>query len=99
MNKKGNGKMKKLLASTVLAGLMASGAAAQEMDDLTFQLKWVNQGQFAGYLVAKDKGFYEEEGLNVTINPGGPDIAPEQVAMGRAASKDQVDRARRVFQQ
>jgi NitT/TauT family transport system substrate-binding protein len=35
--------------------------------------------------VAKDKGFYEEENLNVTIKPGGPDIAPTQVIAGGGA--------------
>jgi NitT/TauT family transport system substrate-binding protein len=35
--------------------------------------------------VAKDKGFYEEEGLNVTIKPGGPDVAPVQVLLGGGA--------------
>ena len=44
---------------------------------MTLQLKWVTQAQFAGYYVAQAKGFYEEEGLNVTILPGGPDIAPD----------------------
>ena len=74
--------MKKLLVSALFAA-MATGA--QAADDVTLQLKWVTQAQFAGYYVAKDKGFYEEEGLNVTIKPGGPDIAPEQViASGQA---------------
>jgi NitT/TauT family transport system substrate-binding protein len=45
----------------------------------------VTQAQFAGYYVAKDKGFYEEEGLNVTILPGGPDVAPTQVIAGGGA--------------
>ncbi|GGF94810.1 ABC transporter substrate-binding protein [Paenibacillus abyssi] len=49
------------------------------------QLKWVPQAQFAGYFVALDKGYYEEEGLAVEILPGGPDIVPEQqVANGVA---------------
>jgi len=48
-------------------------------------LKWVTQAQFAGYYVAKDKGFYSEEGLDVTIKPGGPDIAPAQVIAGGGA--------------
>ena len=54
-------------------------------DDLTLQLKWVTQGQFAGYYVAKDKGYYEDEDLNVTIKPGGPDIAPPQIIAGGGA--------------
>ena len=52
---------------------------------MTLQLKWVTQAQFAGYYVALANGYYEEEGLNVTIRPGGPDIAPVQVLMGGGA--------------
>lgn len=74
------------LASLLLAGavsLTAMQAAAAEK--VTLQLKWVTQAQFAGYYVAKDKGFYEEEGLDVEIKPGGPDIAPPQVLVGGGA--------------
>ena len=53
--------------------------------DLTLQLKWVTQAQFAGYYVALENGFYGEEDLNVTIKPGGPDIAPVQVLLGGGA--------------
>ena len=77
--------MKKLLTGA-LSGAMALGAvAAEAADDLTLQLKWVTQAQFAGYYVALDNGFYEEEDLNVTIKPGGPDIAPTQVVAGGGA--------------
>jgi NitT/TauT family transport system substrate-binding protein len=51
-------------------------------DDLTpvsLQLQWVAQAQFAGYYAAVDQGFYEEEGLDVTIQEGGPDIVPQDV--------------------
>jgi NitT/TauT family transport system substrate-binding protein len=75
--------MKKLTGALGALGFMASGAFAA--DDVTLQLKWVTQAQFAGYYVALDKGFYAEEDLNVTINPGGPDIAPEQVIAGGGA--------------
>ena len=75
--------MKKLLMSAVLATLLAGGA--QAADDVTLQLKWVTQAQFAGYYVAAAKGFYTAEGLNVTIKPGGPDAAPEQVIAGGGA--------------
>jgi NitT/TauT family transport system substrate-binding protein len=73
------------LAAASVLGALTLAAPAQAADDLTLQLKWVTQGQFAGYYVAKDKGFYEEEGLNVTIKPGGPDIAPPQVIAGGGA--------------
>ena len=61
------------------------GAAAQAGDTVTLQLKWVTQAQFAGYYVAQAKGYYEAEGLDVTILPGGPDIAPAQVIAGGGA--------------
>ena len=77
--------MKKLLTGAITGAMMLGGAAAQAADDVTLQLKWVTQAQFAGYYVAQDKGFYADEGLNVTIKPGGPDIAPTQVIAGGGA--------------
>ena len=74
--------MKKWMLGTALSAV-AGAAAAQ--DSVTLQLKWVTQAQFAGYYVAQDQGFYEDEGLDVTIKPGGPDIAPTQVLAGGGA--------------
>ncbi|MBV7380217.1 ABC transporter substrate-binding protein [Maritimibacter sp. DP4N28-5] len=68
-----------------VAALALTPAAALAQDEVTLQLKWVTQAQFAGYYVAQEQGFYEEEGLDVTIKPGGPDIAPVQVLMGGGA--------------
>ena len=62
-----------MLGAALLVGIAAPASAE---DKVTLQLKWVTQAQFAGYYVAKDKGFYKAEGLDVTIKPGGPDIAP-----------------------
>ncbi|MBC8445506.1 MAG: ABC transporter substrate-binding protein [Rhodospirillaceae bacterium] len=77
--------MKRLIPalSALALGFVASSATAA--DKVTLQLKWVTQAQFAGYYVAKDKGFYSDAGLDVTINPGGPDVAPPQVIAGGAA--------------
>ena len=71
----------------ILMLLLAIGItfSAKAADKVTIQLKWVTQAQFAGYYVAKDKGFYRDEGLDVTIKPGGPDIAPQQVLAGGGA--------------
>jgi hypothetical protein len=78
-----NGMMKEWIAG---AFALAMTTGAQAADDVTLQLKWVTQAQFAGYFVAQAKGFYEEENLNVTIKPGGPDIAPTQVVAGGGAA-------------
>ncbi len=50
-----------------------------EPDDVRLQLQWFAQSQFAGYYVALDNGFYEEQCLNVEILEGGVDIVPQQV--------------------
>ncbi len=77
--------MKKLLSTLAVSAMAFTAAPAFGADDVTLQLKWVTQAQFAGYYVAKDMGFYEEEDLNVTIKAGGPDIAPVQVLVGGGA--------------
>ena len=81
--------MKKLMltmvASTFALGAAVAPMAARAADEITLQLKWVTQAQFAGYYVAQEKGLYEEAGLDVTINPGGPDISPPQVIAGGGA--------------
>ena len=71
--------MKKILIGTIALAAVLAGGQAMALDPVTLQLKWVTQAQFGGYFVAKDKGFY------VTINPGGPDSAPEQVIAGGGA--------------
>jgi len=49
------------------------------------QLQWFAQAQFAGYYAAKDKGFYKDACLDVTILEGGVDIVPQtQLAQGNA---------------
>ena len=77
--------MRKTLAGFVALAATAFASAASAADSVTLQLKWVTQAQFAGYYVALDKGFYKDEDLDVTINPGGPDIAPAQVLAGGGA--------------
>ena len=74
-----------MMALAGLSNLVLGVASAQAADKVTLQLKWVTQAQFAGYYVAKDKGFYKDAGLDVTIKPGGPDVAPPQVLAGGGA--------------
>lgn len=55
------------------------------LDKVSLQLQWYHQFQFAGYYVAKDLGFYEEQGLDVDIYPGYPGIEPvEEIGSGKA---------------
>ena len=59
--------MQKLKTFTVGAIVAFTASMVNAADNVTVQLKWVTQTQFAGYYVAQDKGFYEAEGLNVNI--------------------------------
>ena len=79
--------MKRLICGLAALGAASLGAAnaARAADPVTLQLKWVADAQFAGYYVAKDKGYYKDAGLDVTIKPGGPDVNPEQVLAGGGA--------------
>ena len=77
--------MKKMTTLVAAAGLALTAGLASAAEQVTLQLKWVTQAQFAGYYVAQDQGFYSAENLDVTINPGGPDIAPPQVIAGGGA--------------
>lgn len=76
--------MMKYMKGAIGALALGTGGALAA-DDVTLQLKWVTQAQFAGYYVALENGYYDEEDLNVTILPGGPDVAPVQVLMGGGA--------------
>ena len=59
--------------------------ACAELMPVNLQLQWFVQAQFGGYYAAKDKGFYEEQCLDVTILEGGVDIVPQtQLAQGAA---------------
>src|SRR5580704_17693506 len=57
---------------------------ASALDQVSIQLKWKHQFQFAGYYAALEQGFYRDAGLDVTIREGGPGIeVAEAVASGK----------------
>jgi len=58
-------------------------AECETVDEVSLQLQWFTQAQFAGYYAAQDKGFYEAMCLDVTIVEGGVEIVPQtQLANG-----------------
>ena len=77
--------MRKAIVLALASTFACSAGAASAADEVTLQLKWVTQAQFAGYYVALENGYYEDEDLDVTINAGGPDISPPQVLAGGGA--------------
>lgn len=72
-----------LFAASIITG--CSEPKPTETTKVTLQLKWFINAGFVGDLVAKEKGFWKEEGLDVTVNPGGVGIAPIKMVTTGAA--------------
>jgi NitT/TauT family transport system substrate-binding protein len=72
----------RLVTSIVAAVLSGMLTAAHADEAVTLRLKWFHQAQFAGFYVAKEKDFYKSAGLNVDIQPGGPDFPAIQMITG-----------------
>ncbi len=53
-------------------GAAACGGGEKPLTKVTLQLNWLHEAEFVGYYAAQAKGFYEDQGLDVTILEGGP---------------------------
>lgn len=75
-----------LLVMAMVATACGDGdGGSDDLTPINLQLQWFAQAQFAGYYAAVDQGFYEDEGLDVTILEGAVEIVPQQVvASGQA---------------
>lgn len=51
----------------ILITLLVSSSLVGAKDKVTLQLEWLHQFQFAGYYIAKERGYYDAAGLDVTI--------------------------------
>jgi NitT/TauT family transport system substrate-binding protein len=72
-----------LLAAGVAA--FAAPALAQQKEKFPFRLNWTLYGEHAPFFVARDKGFYADEGLDVEIQEGsGSTTVSQLVASGRS---------------
>jgi ABC-type nitrate/sulfonate/bicarbonate transport system substrate-binding protein len=75
--------LRRLIIAACLVLLASHPAVA--LDQVSLQLKWKHQFQFAGYYQALEQNFYRDAGLEVTVREGGPGIeASEAVAGGKA---------------
>ncbi len=75
------------MASGLLAAPLAGArvARAARLQPVTMRLDWLFQGPNAGFMVARDKGFYEQAGLDVTIGPGKGSGSTAQLVATKAA--------------
>src|SRR5436309_1172637 len=80
---------RQFLRHAALTGLMAAplahpAAAQPKLRDVTLRLDWLYQGPNGGFMVAQDKGFYREVGLNVEIGPGKGSGSTAQLVASKA---------------
>ncbi|AMN42239.1 ABC transporter substrate-binding protein [Rhodoplanes sp. Z2-YC6860] len=74
-----------ILHAAIVAGLALSCLPAQaQKKDVTLRLDWIYQGPNSGFVVAKDKGFYDEAGLNVDLGPGKGSGSTAQLVASKA---------------
>jgi len=57
----------KYLAVLFAISLMIPPLRSEKLRNVTLQLKWRHQFQFAGYYAAIEKGYYKEAGINVNL--------------------------------
>ena len=89
-NQAGFGKIKIIIPIIVVVALLAGCGpreAEKPRDQVTVQLKWIHQAQFAGCYVAEKKGFYARENIDITLNPGGLKISPTIVVADLVGAK------------
>jgi hypothetical protein len=80
--KEANAMRSRILISALSIVFVVLSSSAHAADPVTVRLKWLNQAQFAGFYVAQEKGYYKSEGLDVNIQPGGPDFPAVQMIAG-----------------
>jgi NitT/TauT family transport system substrate-binding protein len=73
------------IAASFSAIPFARSARAQTKRQVTLRLDWLYQGPNAGFLIAQDKGFYEQAGLSVEIGPGKGSGSTAQIVASKAA--------------
>jgi NitT/TauT family transport system substrate-binding protein len=77
--------LRKAGAATALAALpIAPRVHAQSKRPVTLRLDWLYQGPNAGFMIALDKGYYDEAGLNVEIGPGKGSGSTAQLVASKA---------------
>ena len=77
--------VKCLVCLFIVLGFAGAGYAAEALQPLTIQLAWITNVEFAGILLAKEKGWYEEAGIDLTIKGWEEGISPiEDVVAGKA---------------
>jgi NitT/TauT family transport system substrate-binding protein len=75
-----------LVLATAACGGSSNAATGKKLEPFDVQLVWIPSNESLGENVALEKGFYADEGLDVTLTPGGPNI--DGIASVASGKKD-----------
>ncbi len=70
----------------IILSLFFTLLQAKELDKVSLQLRWKYQFEFAGFIMAKEKGFYEDVGLDVELREYSTDINIEDEVLSQRAN-------------
>ena len=73
------------LHSAAASAALTLPGRARAGTPFTMQAAWINDAEFSGYFLAMDKGYFAEEGLELTYLSGGPDVIPESAIIAGKA--------------
>jgi len=59
---------------------------SNELEKVSIQFQWLEQFQFAGYYIAKEKGFYEDVGLDVEFKSFSKELCPTDAVLNKKAT-------------
>ena len=73
-----------VIAAVAVAAGSVMAVQAADLTKVSLRLKWLPQAGYAGFYVAQAKGYYKDEGIDLTINPGGPNLLAENLVASGA---------------
>lgn len=79
------GAIPEILAACGSGSTVSTATTAASLTNVNLQLVYLENVQFAGSFFAESKGYYRKQGLNVTLLPGGPNLAPEPIVVSGGA--------------
>ena len=85
--------MKRLMLGVLLVILAGPGLAQPKLEKFPFRLNWTLYGEHAPFFVARDKGFYAQEGLEVEIQEGSGSTTVAQLVANSTSPVAYVDAA------
>ncbi|MGI8423089.1 MAG: ABC transporter substrate-binding protein [Chloroflexota bacterium] len=68
---------------TTVPAAATAAPTQRPTESFSMRLSWIKNTEFAGFFVAQDKGYYKEEGINLTVNGSAQNLPEIQAVAGK----------------